>query len=321
MSTAGSPTSQFGIFAQLVVSKGTQGLDLSKLRFRFEVRASDAETPNTLTVRIYNLAETTVNSIIQEFDTVNLSAGFQNGNKGQIFSGDIKQFKFGREQNVDSYLEILAGDGDEAYNQAVINRSFPAGTTDSQTFDALASAFGLPVAPTANGFLATGGILARGKTQFGMAKFFMRDLARNNDTRWSIQNGVITLVPNTGYLPGDVVVLTSATGMIGQPESTDNGISVRCLLNPNIYVGRAVQIDNASITQFAFPVNNPGHLGTGSGAFKSQFYPASTSQDGLYRVLVVEHVGDTRGNDFYTDLTCLTISQANATDQSVLPTG
>jgi hypothetical protein len=82
---------QFIRFGQLVVSKGGQGLDLSNLRFRFEVRASDAETPNTLIVRVYNLVEQTVNSIIQEYDTVTLTAGYVNGNQGNIFQCDIKR--------------------------------------------------------------------------------------------------------------------------------------------------------------------------------------------------------------------------------------
>ena len=220
---------QFIRYGQLVVSNGSNGIDLSSLRFRFDVRASDVETPNTLVVRVYNLAQQTVNSIVQEFDTVTLTAGYQNGNKGNIFQGDIKQFYFGKERNVDSFLEIRAGDGDHAYNFSVINQAFPAGTTDQQQLSTLASAMGLSVAQTANGFLTTGGILPRGKTMFGMARLHMAALAKKNNCRWSIQNGVVTLVPNTGYLPGQAVEINSATGMIGAPEQTDNGIVVAYL--------------------------------------------------------------------------------------------
>jgi hypothetical protein len=317
MSTNSTPFSgQFLRFGQLVVSKGGQGLDLSNLRFRFEVKASDVETPNTLVVRVYNLAEQTVNSIIQEFDTVTLTAGFQNGNKGNIFQGDIKQFYFGRERNVDGFLEIRAGDGDQAYNFSVINQTFPAGTTDQQQLSAIASSMGLPVANSANGFVSTGGVLPRGKTLFGMARFHMGDLTKKNDCRWSIQNGVVTLVPNTGFLPGTAVEINSATGMIGTPEQTDNGIVVRCLLNPLIRIGQAVKINNRDINQTNiksqfFP------------SFTSQFYPATVANDGLYRVLVAEHSGDTRGHgdDWYTELTCLNIDPSSPTTKSVLANG
>ena len=61
---------QFGRKASLVVSTGTQGLDLSQLRFKFQTRNADTQAPNTLYVRIYNLAPTTVQTIQKEFTTV-----------------------------------------------------------------------------------------------------------------------------------------------------------------------------------------------------------------------------------------------------------
>ena len=312
--TPGPTTGQFLRFAQLVVSKGGQGLDLSNLRFRFEVRASDVETPNTMSARVYNLAGETVNKIIQEFDTVTLTAGYQNGNQGTIFQGDIKQFRFGRERNVDNYLDILAGDGDQAYNFAVMNQAFPAGVTDSQQLSAIAAKMGLPSAPTNDGFLTTGGVLPRGKTMFGMARLYMRNLAKKNNCRWSVQNGVVTLVPVTGYLPGQVVEINTASGMIGTPEQTDNGIVIRCYLNPLIKIGQAVKINNRDINQAViksqfFP------------SYTSQYYPATVTNDGLYRVLVAEHVGDIRGNDWYTELTCLDIDSSSSSTNSVLPNG
>lgn len=313
--TSGTPTGQFLRFAQLVVSKGAQGIDLSQLRFRFEVRASDVETPNTLSVRVYNLKGETQNAIISEFDTVTLTAGYQTGNKGPIFQGDIKQFRFGRESNVDSYLDILAGDGDAAYNQSVINQSFPAGTTQDQQLSVLAGSFGLPVANGANGLLTTGGIFPRGKTMFGMARLHMATLASSNNVRWSIQNGVITLVPVTGYLPGQAVQINSATGMIGTPEQTDNGIVIRCYLNPLIKIGQLVQINNADINQATLKSN------FGYPSYTSSYYPATVANDGFYRVLVAEHVGDIRGNDWYTELTCLDVDVSSPASTAVLANG
>lgn len=300
--------------ATLVVSKGGSGLDLSNLRIRFEVRASDLETPNTLVCRVYNPSQQTVNTVINEFDTVTLSAGYQQGNQGLIFQGSIKQIYKGRERNVDNFLEIRAADGDEAYNFAMMNQSFPAGTTDQQELSAIAAAMKIPSAPTNDGLLTTGGILPRGKTRFGMAKAFARDLAERNNCRWSIQNGVLTLIPVTGYLPGEAVAINSSSGMIGTPEQTDNGIFVRCYLNPLIKIGQAIQINNADINQTVvreqfFP------------SYQSLYFPATVTNDGLYRVLVCEHFGDSRGSEWTTELTCLSIDPSSPSDRSVLPNG
>jgi hypothetical protein len=314
-------TNQFMRYGQLVVSNSLLVADLSALRFRFEVRASDAETPNTLTVRVYNVSKATIQSIIGSTNvdngktTVTLNCGYQSGNKGCIFSGDIKQFRVGRERNVDSYLDILAGDGDAAYNQSIINQSFPSGTTDAQQLSAIAASMGLPVADGATGYLTTGGILPRGKVLFGMSRIYMRSVAHNNGCRWSIQNGVATLIPNGGYLPTpNVVVISTATGMIGTPEATDAGIMVRCYLNASIQIGQMIQINNGDINTTT--VESQGYP-----SYTSQYYPASLSANGQYRVMVIEHIGDMRGNDWYSEMTCLNIDQSAASTSAVLLNG
>jgi hypothetical protein len=295
------------------------GIDLSQLRFRFEVRASDVETPNTMYVRVYNAAQQTVNSITAEFDTVTLTAGYQTGNKGTIFQGNIRQTFEGRERNVDRFLDIAAGDGDFAYISSVINKTYPAGTTLAQELADYAASMGLTVASSAPGVIlnGTGGLAPkniRGKTQFGMSRLAMGQLADRVNARWSIQNGVLTLIPNTGYLPGQAVQINSATGMIGTPESTEDGIKIRCYLNPLIRIGGLVQINQGDINRNTLNKQMfPGYV--------SQFYPATTTHDGFYRVLVAEHVGDTRGNDWYTELTCLAADLSSPVATSVQSNG
>ena len=315
---------QFGRFAQLIVQPsnggtfGGQGLDLSNLRFRFRVNAADVETPNTAEIRVYNLKDDTRSTILKEFDSVSLTCGYQNANKGMIFQGDIKYFEFGKERNVDSYLDIFAADGDKAYNEGIVNHSFPSGTSDRQTLTTLCASLGLPQTDSKseenNTYLLTGGILPRGKVMFGMARAYMRDLAKNNDVRWSIQNGQVTLVPVTGYLPGQIVPINTESGMIGTPRATENGIVVRCLLNPLIKIGQRIQINNKDITQSR--VNDHFYP-----SYTSQYYPAITSNNGVYRVLVAEHEGDIRGNDWFTEMTCLAVDISESPTSSVLAQG
>lgn len=345
--TQGPINGQWLRFAQLVVSNGTTGIDLSNLRFRFEVRADDCNVPNTLTVRVYNIAPNTLNTLLSKgtassstpalppgatlvqvantapqaapqeylFNVVNLTAGYQNGNQRTIFQGDVITYKFGRERNVDSFIELACADGDVAYNGSAIAQTFPAGATASQQLSAIASAAGTPLSQNADDVLLAGGTLPRGKTLFGMSKLALDGIARNNNCRWSIQNGVVTLIPVNGYAPGDIIQINSATGMLGTPEATDNGIIVRCLLNPLIQVGQRIQINNADITtsiiaqQGIYP------------SYGAQYYPASVTNDGIYRVLVVEHVGDTRDNDWYSELTCLAVDPSSPANSSVLTAG
>jgi hypothetical protein len=198
-------------------------------------------------------------------------------------------------------MDIYAADGDIAYNFGVVNASFPAGATYEQILKEVAKQMDLAIDDHSLSLVATGGILPTGKTMWGMGKVAMGVIAKNNNCRWSIQNGTLTLIPNDGFLPGAPVVMNSSTGMIGSPEATENGIMVRCYINPLIKIGGAVHIDNKLISQAV--VHDMGQI-----AWGSQYYPATTSADGTYRVLVIDHSGDTRGNEWETELTCLNIN-------------
>jgi hypothetical protein len=119
---------------------------------------------------------------------------------------------------------------------------------------------------------------------------------------------------NTEYLPGQAVQINSATAMIGTPEQTEEGIKIRCYLNPLIRIGQLVQINNANINRNTlnkqmFP------------SYTSQYYPATVTNDGFYRVLVCDHMGDMRGNDFYTELTCLAADISSPVATSVQSNG
>lgn len=310
---------QFGRKATLIVSAGTDGLDLSELRFKFETRQHDTQSPNTLYVRVYNLSDSTVRKIQGEFTTITLQAGYETGNFGILFQGTIKQFMRGRERNVDSYLDIWAADGDEFYNFGLLNQTIAAGSTPEQVLAAIfqqnSTDGKLPYATDVNGLV--GGIpaqsLARGKVLWGMSRDYARDWSNKYGFRWSIQNGQVVIVPVTGYRPGEAVKLSSTTGLIGIPEATADGVRARTLLNPLIRVGCLVQIEQADINTLT--VVQQGLTYTGLSA------AAQTTAAGFYRVLVSETEGDTRGQQWYTDLICLAVDTTARASESVRVAG
>lgn len=320
---------QFGRKANLIVTTtaeaGSPGLDLSEFRFTFRTTNSDAQTPNTLYVRVYNLSPNTVAKIGTEYNAVTLQAGYENGNFGIIFSGTIKQTVTGKERNVDSYVDIWGADGDDFYNFAVISQSLQAGQTPEQVINALVGAAsvngGPPIkfAGDASGLIAgsaagTATALSRGKVLFGMSRDYARDWTKKYGFRWSIQNGKFTLVQIDGYRPGEAVVLSSTTGLIGVPEATQEGVRVRALLNPLIRIGCLVQIAKSDINQITTQQQ---------GLTFSTFATASVATAaGFYRVMQAEFSGDARGNDWYVDLICLAVDvSAPDQNQSVLGAG
>src|SRR5579862_3848793 len=173
-----SNNTQFGRFASLILgqTQGHKGLDLSQLRFTFRTVNNDAESPNQCYVKVYNIAEKTVNKALKEFNSISIDVGYEN-NHAIIFTGQVASFKFGKETNVDSYLEIAAYDNDLGYNFGVINKSMAPGTTPEQEMKAYADAMDVVVDPGAIDYVnGIGGTMInpRGKVCMGLARYYMR---------------------------------------------------------------------------------------------------------------------------------------------------
>lgn len=286
----------------LKIGNDSEAIDLSELRIRFSVRRGTISTPNTADIRVYNVSAATAKKAqLKEFGRVVLQAGYA-GNYGVIFDGTIKQVRRGRESQTDTYLDITAADGDSAYNWSVINMSLAAGSTAQDHLKAAVQAMeGRGVTMGDSSQLSTNK-LPRGKVMFGLTRDVLDNLGRTQDVSWSIQDGKMTLIPNTAYLPGDAIVVNYQTGMVGLPEQTQNGVNVRMLLNPSVKIGRRLKIDNSSIQQYRYGVSLYDQAN--NDIIHNQI---ALSADGLYKTMIADHFGDTRGNEWYTDVICVSV--------------
>ena len=285
----------------LVSNAAGQALDLSQLRIKFSVKKSGVMTPNTGEFRVYNLSDETVALIKKEFSQVTFQAGYE-ANFGVIFKGTIKQTISGRENSTDTFLDIIAGDGDEAYNFAIVNVTLAAGSSTSSQLNAAIAPMGkFGVTPGFVGPL-TPNQLPRGKTMYGNAKEHVRLIADTNDFNWSIQDEQVYFIKSSTYLPGEVVVLNSKTGMIGTPQQTIEGIKCKCLLNPQLKIHGRAQLDNATVAQYKIDFLQPGSAAN---------TPVPLTADGVYYILVAEHEGDTRDVPWYTSLVLLNIDPSS----------
>lgn len=282
------------------------GLDLSALRITFDVVKKDNATPNTAMINVYNVARETFNKIAKEFSRVTLSAGYKD-NYSLIFNGTIKQVVFYKENATDSVMVISAGDGDVAYNFAVTNATLAAGATQKDVADLALKDYAKN--GVENGFIAEKSTpaLPRGKVMFGASKDYLQNAAKNADLNFSVQDGKAQFVENKGTLPDDAIVLSSKSGLVGVPAQTQDGISAVCLLNPRLKIGGVVQIDESDVQSM---VLNPDAV--------AETPPASLANDGFYRILAVQFTGDTHGNDWFCNLTLLTLDNTAADNEKVL---
>ena len=298
------------------------GLELKDLRVQFQVNAMDTDAPPTAVIRVLNLADSTAMRIRKEFQKVTLQAGYENGEFGVIFQGDIVRTRRGRLSNIDTFLDIMAANLDAIYNFGVVNKTLKSGSSQKDVLNAIGQSVNdSPLAKGSAGALAqgvqygsiptsagTGGTLPRGKVLFGMWRDALSDTADTLGCTWSIgADGRVNVIPLTGYLPDEAVVLTAQTGLVGIPEATPQGIEVKCLLNPKIKVGTRIWLNNASLTTTV----NKGAVGFP--AYSDFQFFANTSDDGFYRVYVVEHEGDSRGDgaDWLTKIVALAVDSSS----------
>lgn len=301
-------TQQYGRVCTLLVSNNQgDSLDLSALRIKFKVKKTSIMTPNAADIIVYNIEARTQRLIQNEFTHVLLQAGYV-GNYGLIFKGNIKQFITGRESATDTFINLNCGDGDQAYNFATINQTIKAGTSPQIQLNAgLTAMSGMGVGVGYTGALPQVA-LPRGKVIYGNARDHLKKLADTYGFAWSIQDGNLVFLSQGTYLPNQAVVITSKTGMIGTPQQTTEGIDVKSLLNPNIKVHGRAQIDNASIAKMKIDFWTPGSPAN---------TPSQINNDGMYYVTVLEHSGDTRGQDWYSNMRLLTVDISSSPLEAV----
>lgn len=281
-------------------SAGGGGVDLSEFKITFTIKKSDAQSPNEAEIKVFNLSQNTVQQVQKEFARVTLQAGYED-NFAVIFDGNIKQVKTGRDNGTDTYLHIFAGDGDDAYNFAVVNKTLAAGATQQDQANASLGA----MSSVKGGDIQIDGKtkLARGKVMYGMSRDYLRQTADTENAAWSIQDGKLQVIPINGLAKGTAVILNSKTGLIGTPEQTNDGIKLKALLNPQLKIGGAIKIDESDIQAATIQSISPTKKGDKVNT------PATIAHDGQYKLIAVEYVGDNRGQDWYCDMIAVSFDE------------
>jgi hypothetical protein len=150
--------------------------------------------------------------------------------------------------------------------------------------------------------------MPRGMVAFANPEEFLREaIARDKNAQMFVVEGKVQIKKLEDELDPNPITLSSTTGLIGTPQQTDMGVFLRCLLNPEIKLSnpaKAIQLENTAIN---LAVVNPGKYS--STLPMGEVAPTSNAnpfKEGYYQIAKVRHIGDTRGNDWYTEVTCYT---------------
>jgi hypothetical protein len=258
-----------------IASRSPSGGTQDTLRFTFKIELSTKKPPNTATISIWNLSKPT-RAILQAIalQTV-LEAGYF-GSRSTIFSGKLEYGATARD-GTDWVTTLQSSDGGRQVAESRVSLSFKKGTPIGTVLTRLAKELGLGLGNVAQKASAgslrgsvtefINGVVLSGKTYDQLAK-----VAKQMGYGLSIQNGQVQLLAPLEVLNNEAVLLTKTTGLIGSPEAGEKGaVKARSLLQPDLVPGRKIRIESEEVT-------------------------------GFFKVERSVFVGDTWGQDWYTDI-------------------
>lgn len=259
---------------KIAVTIGT--IKITDLDMRFAIKKTLKVAPNTCDLTVFNLNEQHRSQIEQKSTaTVLVEAGYEEGTS-VLFLGDLRTSLSVRE-GPDWLTQLSAGDGEKAIRKSRVQKSFKKQTKTGEIFKAIAQALGVGqgnLADAVNKLQALGvaDVFSQGTVLTGSAAREMTNICRSVGMTWSIQNGKLQILPLKTSIAGTAIVVSDTTGMVGSPTVDNKGIlSVRCLLMPDVFPGRAMVIKSARL-------------------------------QGQYRIEECNYTGDTASPDWYIDI-------------------
>lgn len=271
------------------------------LRVTFDVTYKSMEYYQWAEITIYNFNDFTMMKAIKEGAAVILSAGYQEGNFGQIFSGFVLQSLVDRENVTDYKVTLRCVDGFKLFDNNLITVTIDKQYTQMTLANAVAmkSQTPIPIGKISDEIPQTK--FSRAVTLVGAPAEILRKHLSFNDAK-SAQNlqmffkeGKLYIGKLTDPIEDRVTEISPGQGgLIGSPQQIDYGISFRCLLNPNLilaYPAKKVKLNYSSYQQQKVQMGSNLSM---------------LDYDGEYQIIGVRHIGDTRGSSWYTDVTALT---------------
>lgn len=248
------------------------------LRMQFSVKKNLAREPNTLDLTVTNLSKASRAALQEKDANVILEAGYKD-NAQVIFVGTVRRIASVK-SGADWETRFLAGDGEARMRGARTSESFGPGTGVADVLGTLAenlvkggkkvaeayrSGKGLRGALNAGFDSFTNGIALQGPVAVQIDK-----VLEGTGYTWSIQDGVFQLRKMDEPPPGEAILLSPQTGLVGSPEFGElNVVNATSLLQPDLRPGRPVRLESEMVR-------------------------------GLFEVYSVTHTGDTHGPNWHS---------------------
>lgn len=267
---------------------------ITDLRFTFHIEKSLNSFVQYGNITIYNLSPDTETNIFKNGQSVILEAGYENGPYGVIYSAAIRQPIRGKENGTDYFLKLICYAGDAELNIGFCNLALRENQSQIDLINQIVRSSSIPFEVSiSEGLELQNASLTNQKTQrskvvFGQPGDYLRSIALNNGAVFYFNDGVAYFDSITATPPSSMPDLNAQSGLIGFPYQVDKGIELQCLINPDLKLGSWFHLNNQKIILAEIPL---------------QGLQALLDLDGVYRIIEMVITGDTRGNEWYFNIT------------------
>ncbi len=222
---------------------GNAGLLFTREDMEGSVKTFRGSKPNEATVTIHNLSLDTIAQLEAPGTVLQIKAG--EAVAGTLFIGDVvKRGVVTKNNQPNRSTTITARDGRRQYRDTTVSTAYPPNTPVATVVQDLLKQVTLPGVGLALGIGSTypPDIFPAGWAFQGRWRQALDEILIPRQFYWTIQGKVIYVLPQGGTAPGNVPLVSPATGLDGSPVRTDKGCNFKSKLNPAIIAGRGVQV-------------------------------------------------------------------------------
>lgn len=302
--------SQYGRkWSVLIVLRSGETIEINQMQFEpeglkvtFDINYPGIKAWYFSEIVLWNLSAETSNDILTGpvyGAQIYLSAGYQNGKYGQIFGGYIFQTLFERQNVTDYKLTIRAIDGNKIFSENFLSFTLKAEYTAMTLFNnAISNAQTQIQAGKISDVVKNNNTQSyRGITVFKTTRDFMEEFSKNTGSQAFVIDDKLNITTSSD---GDenkemAIVKSPDSGLIGTPVQIDYGVSFKCLLDSDIKLAAPpnwIKLDMSLVRLQAIEIGTMSTI---------------LDEDMILKIGGVRHIGDTRGNDWYTEVIGYTI--------------
>lgn len=269
------------------------------LRITFQVTHFAGGAFSVAEITIFNVSpyaerQMISGGITKRYEFISLEAGYESL-FGAVFVGQIVSVQRHLEDDgATKGIRFFCKSSAKEHDQNLINLTLAPETDPVQIIEECASVFGAEI--QFYGDFSGLKRRSRGTVLQGRPTSCMNELGETFQFDWMVENGAIKIIKRDFALDNQVYVISSGTGMIGSPVVSDTEVGIRYTLNPKIKLGDTIKLESMA-PRFEF-----------SGAF---FYDIPrTIGEGFYKVNSLVFAGDSHGDQWESQISCLRLSAA-----------